>query len=222
MPSRVRVQQYRRSVCGVLQLCASCVRGWHLTLRRNSLTNAPRDPQMRLRGCVLPKVAVDASVSTHTSTVSLGPSSACHVLATQRFGPPFFARITAVPRVPVVSPNRASRRASGHLLSQPGAKAERVVGSYDDAADSQSGMCGAQTPAPRVTSSRPAARPMARPRDGAGRQKRRHPSASTQGQLGLGRGPPISGRRRRRESAGPREGESRGPARLVQRAQGSK
>ena len=99
------------------------------------------------------------------------------------------------------------------LLCSP--KAERVVGSYHDATDSQSGMCGAAAPAPRVASSRPAARPMARPRDGADQQKRRHPIASTQGQLGLGRGPPPRRRRRRRESTRPREGESRGPARLV-------
>ena len=79
----------------------------------------------------------------------------------------------------------------------------------NDAAHPPSGMRGSAAH-PRVTE------PMARPRDGADRQKRRHPGASTQGQLGLGRGPPISGRRRRRQGAGPRESYKSGPARLVQ------
>ena len=162
------------------------------------------------------KVAVKPSVSTHTSTdkrEALRPAT-CWIRSGSRVRG--LARITAVPlctsRAPIGRPQRSS-----HLLSQPGAapKAERAVGSYHDVADSQSGACGPASPAPRVTSSRPAARPMARPRDGADQQKRRHPSASMQGQLGLGRGPPVSGRRRRRESIRSGKSYTSGPARLV-------
>ena len=119
----------------------------------------------------------------------------------------------AVPLAPVLQPQigRAALQLSQARCSP---KAERDDGSTTMLLTRRA-ACGPATP-PRVTeSSRPAARPMARPRDGADQQKRRHPIASTQGQLGLGRGPPPRRGRRRRESAGPREGESRGPARLV-------